>query len=154
MPALTPRRIVGVFGAMRVAIGVAFAVAPHKLGVRSDEGQAGVLMTRSFAVREIVLGVGGLLAASSAEISPSAIRRWAGLGALTDGGDLLTSLDAVRRGDRSARVPTVMAAAGLAAELAAFRGTICDSGGGRRRGRGGRDVGGGVPSTVPIPAPH
>jgi hypothetical protein len=77
-------------------------------------------MTRSFAVREAVLGVGGLLAGANADASSSAIRTWAGLGALTGGGDLATALAAVRRGDRSARVPAVVAAAGLAAELWAF----------------------------------
>ena len=44
--------------------------------------------TLSFAVPEVVLGVGGLLAVKGADTSPAVVRAWAGLGALTDAGDL------------------------------------------------------------------
>src|ERR1700730_6450583 len=101
---------------MRVAIGVAFAVAPDRLSGPSDGPRGDTLMTRSFAVREVVLGVGGLLAATKADASPSAVRIWACLAALTDAGDLAASLAGVRRGP-SARVPALVAAAGLLAEL-------------------------------------
>jgi hypothetical protein len=77
-------------------------------------------MTRSFAVRELVLGVGGLLAVRRADSSPSALRTWAGLGALTDAGDLVASLAGVEKQGPSTRVAAGVAAAGLAAELWAF----------------------------------
>ena len=77
---------------MRVAIGVAFAVTPARFGGRSNGTPNATLMTRSFAVREAVLGVGGLLAVSRADASLSAVRTWAGLGALTDAGDLAASV--------------------------------------------------------------
>jgi hypothetical protein len=118
---INPRHIVGAFGAVRVAIGAAFAVAPARLGRGLPGTPTADLMTRSFAVREAVLGAGGLLAASWANASPSAVRTWAGLGALTDAGDLAASVIAVRRGDASARVPALVAAAGLTAELWALR---------------------------------
>ena len=105
---------------MRVAIGAAFALAPARLG-GSNGTSAATVMTRSFSVREVVIGAGGLLAVSQANASSSAVQRWAGLGALTDAGDLAVSVIAVRRGDASARVPALVAAAGLAAELWAFR---------------------------------
>jgi hypothetical protein len=77
-------------------------------------------MTRSFAVREVTLGVGGLLATAGADASPASVRTWAGLGALTDGGDLAVSLAGVRRNDPSAWVPALVATAGLVAEGWAF----------------------------------
>ena len=111
--------IVGTFAGIRVAIGVAFAVAPDRLSGPADGTRRDTLMTRSFAVREVVLGVGGLLAATRADITPSAVRTWAGLGALTDAGDLAASLIGGRP-KPSARVPALVAASGLAAELLAF----------------------------------
>ena len=113
--------IVGGFGAMRVAIGAAFAIAPARLGKPSNGTPTANLMTRSFAVREAVLGIGGLLAVRQTSVSSPAVRTWAGLGALTDAGDLAASLVAVRRGDSSARVPALVAGAGLVTELWALR---------------------------------
>jgi hypothetical protein len=116
---LSSRLVVGAFAAVRLTIGVAFAVAPDLLNGPSDGARGDTLMTRSFAVREAVLGVGGLLAATRADVSPSAVHTWAGLGALTDAGDLVASLAGARRG-ASARVPALVAAGGLLAELWAF----------------------------------
>ena len=118
MVKVSSRFVVGAFAGMRIAIGVAFAVAPNRLSGRSDGTRSDTLTTRSFAVREAVLGVGGLLAATRADISPSAVRMWAGLGALTDAGDLAASLAGA--GETSARVPALVAASGLLAELWAF----------------------------------
>ena len=114
------RRIVSALAATRVAIGVAFALAPHRLDGRKVHSRADTLMTRSFAVREVTLGVGGLLATVGAGARPSSVRRWAGLGALTDGGDLAASLVGVHRDDPSAWVPALVATAGLVAEGWAF----------------------------------
>lgn len=115
-----PRLVVGVFAATRVAIGVGFALAPRRL-IRGSVGAGNdTLMTRSFAVREVVLGVGGLYAVARADGPSSNVRLWAGLGALTDGGDLCVSLAGVRRGSSSARVPALVAATGLLSELWAF----------------------------------
>ena len=77
-------------------------------------------MTRSFAVREIALGVGGLLAATRPDVSPSAVRLWAGLGALTDAGDLAAAFAQMRRGERAA-APVLLAASGLLTEGWALR---------------------------------
>jgi hypothetical protein len=113
--------VVGVFAAARVAIGVAFAVAPSRLGNGTAPTRDAVLMTRSFAVREVVLGVGGLIAVARADRDPSGLRKWAGLGALTDGGDLGAAMAGARGDVSGARVPALVAAAGLACELWAFR---------------------------------
>jgi hypothetical protein len=102
---------------MRLGIGVAFALAPDRLAGRSDAMRSDTLMTRSFAVREVVLGVGALRAVRQADTSPSAVRMWAGLGALTDSGDLAASLASVRRREPSARLSALLAAMGLVAEL-------------------------------------
>jgi hypothetical protein len=120
MAKVSPRLIVGAFAGMRVAIGAAFAVAPDRLSGRTVRTDGDTLMTRSFAVREMVLGIGGLLAAAAADPSPAAIRMWAGLGTLTDGGDLAVSLAGARRGEPSPWIPALVATAGLAAELWAF----------------------------------
>jgi hypothetical protein len=114
------RQIVRALAMMRVAIGAAFALAPHRLDGRTVHSRADTLMTRSFAVREVTLGVGGLLATAGADASPSNVRTWAGLGALTDGGDLVVSLVGVRRNEPSAWVPALVATAGLVAEGWAF----------------------------------
>ena len=120
MALINARRIVGAFGLLRVAIGVAYGFAPARLGGGSDGAPNDALMTRSFAVREAVIGVGGLLAVRRAD-APSALRTWAGLGALTDVGDVAASLAAVRSGQPSARIPALVAATGLAVELCALR---------------------------------
>jgi hypothetical protein len=119
MAKVSSRLVVGIFAGTRVAIGVAFALAPDRLSTGSDGTRSDTLMTRSFAVREVVLGVGGLVAVASADRHPSAVRRWAGLGALTDTGDLFAALAGGPRRNH-ARVPALVAAIGLAAELWAF----------------------------------
>jgi hypothetical protein len=119
MVKVSSRFVVGAFGGIRIAIGVALTIAPNRLSGRSDGTRRDTLMTRSFAVREAVLGVGGLLAATRSDSSPSAVRMWAGLGALTDTGDLVASLAGVRQ-QPSARMPALVAASGLLFELWAF----------------------------------
>ena len=68
---INARHIVGPFGAIRVAIGVAFAFTPARFGGRSNGTPNDILMTRSFAVREAVLGAGGLLAVSRSSTGTS-----------------------------------------------------------------------------------
>jgi hypothetical protein len=114
------RRIVAALAAMRVAIGAAFALAPHRLDKRKVRSRADTLMTRSFAVREMTLGVGGLIGTMGAGTSPSTVRMWAGLGALTDSGDLAASLVGLSKDEPSAWVPALIATAGLVAEGWAF----------------------------------
>jgi len=116
---VSSRLVVGTFAATRVAIGVAFALAPDRLNTPS-EGYNDTLMTRSFAVREIVLGIGGLAAVTHADRDPSAVRTWAGLGALTDAGDLAASLAGGPGSNPAARLPALTAAIGLAFELWAW----------------------------------
>jgi hypothetical protein len=118
--------VVGAFAAARVAIGVAFAVVPRHRGDGTAPTRDAVLMTRSFAVREVVLGVGGLLAVARADRDPAGLRRWAGLGALTDTGDLWASLAGARSDAAGTRVPALVAAAGLACELWAVRAASLD----------------------------
>ncbi len=120
------KAVVGAFAVTRVAIGVAFALAPGRLAPGSTAPDDDTLMTRSLAVREVVLGVGGLVAVARAEHHPSDVRLWAGLGALTDGGDLCASVASIRRQGSSSRVPAVVAAAGLVCELWAFCATTPD----------------------------
>jgi hypothetical protein len=120
MAKVTARLVVGAFAVTRAAIGVAFAVAPDQLGAPADGTRRDTLMTRSFAVRELVLGIGGLVAVARAEPRPSAVRLWAGLGALTDAGDLAASLAGGPRRNPATRVPALVAAMGLGAELWAF----------------------------------
>ena len=104
--ALTTRQVVKGFGAVRVGLGVAFAIAPRRLSRGED-----VLMTRSFAVREIALGLGGLLAGSHQ------IRDWARAGALVDIGDIVASAAAVRRRTPMAVPSLLTAAVGFSLEV-------------------------------------
>lgn len=101
----TPRQVVTLFGVIRCGFGVAFLVAPRRLA-RGDD----VLMTRSFAVRELVLGVGGLRA------SPATTRDWARLGALVDAGDAAAAAVAARNRVPLSRMALLTALGGLAAE--------------------------------------
>lgn len=98
------------FGALRVGIGLAFAVAPKRLSRGED-----VLMTRSFAVREVALGLGGLRA------GPHEIRDWALAGALVDIGDLAASAVAVRRRTPMAVASLLTAIVGFGLEIYAAR---------------------------------
>jgi hypothetical protein len=118
MNKLTPRQVVGAFGLTRVAIGIAFATMPRRL--TSTGSTADALMTRTFAVREVVLGVGGLLAATNSTSRPTDLRLWAGLGALTDGGDFCLALAGSRDDSSSTRLAALVAAAGLVCEAWAF----------------------------------
>ena len=120
MRRVSPRFIVGVFAGLRVAIGLAFIIAPDRLSGPSRQSPDATLMTRSFAVREAVLGVGGMLAAAKRDDSLSAVRTWAGLGALTDIGDLGSSLVGPTLDTQPVLVPALMAATGLLVELWAF----------------------------------
>jgi hypothetical protein len=117
---VSAKNVVRVFAGIRVAIGLGFALPPDRLNGGSAGRAGDTLMTQSFAVREIVLGIGGLVATTRADASPSAVRMWAGLGALTDGGDVATALGGVRRGEQTV-IPAAVAAAGLVAELWALR---------------------------------
>ncbi len=125
MGKVSPRFIVGVVAGLRVAIGICFVVAPDQLTEASGGPRGATLMTRSFAVREAVLGIGGLLAVARTDDSLSAVRTWAGLGALTDIGDLGASLAASASGrEQSSRVPALVSATGLLAELWAFHSSV------------------------------
>ena len=101
-------RVVKGFGAVRLGLGVAFAVAPKRLSRGED-----VLMTRSFAVREAVLGVGALRA------RPQDVRGWARTGALVDLGDVIAAAVAVRRRTPMAVPSLLLAALALGVELRA-----------------------------------
>jgi hypothetical protein len=122
----TARGVVGAFAVARIAIGAAFAVAPSRLTAAPAASDGHILMTRSFAIRELVLGVGGLVAIARADSRQTSLRLWAGLGALTDGGDLCASLAALRSDASATRVPTMVAAVGLLGELWAFRAAAPD----------------------------
>jgi hypothetical protein len=117
MRRVSPRLIVGVFAGLRVAIGVAFMIAPDRMRGSSDRSSGATLMARSFAVREAALGVGGLLAVAGRDHSLAAVRTWAGLGALTDIGDLGASLAGAKEREQSVRGPALVATTGLLLEL-------------------------------------
>ena len=106
---LAPPHVVTGFGVVRVGLGIAFLVAPERLS-RSE-----ALMTRSFAVRELVLGVGGVARAGSGTAE------WAQLGALVDLGDALAAAAAVLRRVPGATPALLAALGGLAAETWAHR---------------------------------
>lgn len=103
-------------GVARIAIGVAFALAPSRLTTPGTGDDTNELMVRSFAVREVVVGVGALLATRSVGDARQ-LRFWAGLGALVDLGDLATALAG---GGPARRLPAALAATGLGAESWAF----------------------------------
>src|SRR5437588_13064975 len=118
---LSPRGVIGVFAGLRVAvgIGVGLSLFPAPVGELMGQDQSETLMTGYFAVRETVLGLGGFFTALAG--SPDAIRTWAALGALTDAGDLATSLKEFRNGgERGVLVQALLAVAGLVAESRAF----------------------------------
>ena len=117
MRRVSPGFVVGMFAVLRVVIGAVFMIAPDRVTGPSERSPGATLMTRSFAVREVVLGLGGLVAVAGRGDSLPAIRMWAGLGALTDIGDLVASLTESKKRRASALVPALVAAAGLVGEL-------------------------------------
>jgi hypothetical protein len=122
---VSSKTIVRLFAGVRIGIGVAFALAPEKLGRRQGTS-SGTLIVRSFAVRELVLGIGALLALAESGATPSAVRTWAGLGAMTDAGDFAAGLAGIRRREPSAGVSAVVAASGLGAEFWAFSASVTE----------------------------
>jgi len=94
----------------RVGIGLAFLLAPRRLNADAGEAGGSTLMVRSFAVREAILGIGGLVVAMRADDRPTDVQFWAGLGALVDTGDLGTAVVSKEA------IPTLMATVGLTAE--------------------------------------
>ncbi len=107
---VSTRGVVTGFGALRIGFGVALLLAPRRLSRGED-----VLMTRSFAVRDLVLGVGGVTdAARAASV-------WARLGVLVDAGDAASAAIAVRRKVPLATWALLAAVGGLAAETWALR---------------------------------
>jgi len=94
----------------RVGIGLAFLLAPRRLNADAGEAGGSTLMVRSFAVREAVLGIGGVIVAMRADDQPTDVQFWAGLGALVDTGDLGTAVVSKQA------IPSLMATVGLAAE--------------------------------------
>ena len=118
--AVGARNVVRTFAGIRLAIGIAFAVVPGRFNRGSGSNSPDILMTRSFAVREIALGVGGLLATSGPDATPSLLRMWAGIGVLTDAGDFAAACAQMRRGAPAA-VPAILAAGGLLIEGWALR---------------------------------
>jgi hypothetical protein len=107
---LAPRQAITALGALRIGLGVAFLAAPRRLSRGED-----VLMTRGFAVRELVLGIGGVMGAARGA------SEWARLGALVDLGDAASAAIAVRRRVPMAALGLLAALGGLAAETWAFR---------------------------------
>jgi hypothetical protein len=105
-----PRQAVTAFGALRIGLGVAFLAAPRRLSRGED-----VLMTRGFAVRELVLGMGGVMGVSRGASD------WARLGALVDLGDAAAAAIAMRRRVPMASLALLAALGGLAVETWAFR---------------------------------
>jgi hypothetical protein len=107
---LAPRQAVTTLGALRIGLGVAFWAAPRLLSRGED-----VLMTRGFAVRELVLGIGGVMGAARGASD------WALLGALVDMGDAASAAVAIRRRVPMATPAFLAALGGLAVEAWAFR---------------------------------
>ena len=118
MGTLAARRVIGAFALIRIAIGSAAMASPNRFSDRADRPNH-LLMIRSFAGREMALGVGGCLALrGSAPVST--LSMWAGLGAMTDAADLIAAIANLRRGDRSARAAALLAAIGLVSEGSAL----------------------------------
>lgn len=99
--------------AIRAVLGVVATAAPRWCWgqlTRSRPGDDAVLAVRMFAIRDLAMGLGGLLAARRGR----AVRGWAEAGALVDAGDAATfasnpALGGWRRG------AAVLAAGGTAA---------------------------------------
>jgi hypothetical protein len=107
---LAPRQAVTAFGALRIGLGVAFLAAPRRLSRGED-----VLMSRGFAVRELVLGIGAVMGGARGASD------WARLGALVDLGDAASAAIAVRHRVPMAAPALLAALGGLAVETWAFR---------------------------------
>ena len=115
---LGARRVIGAVAATRIVIGAVAMVSP-RLFTRGDSPEE-ILMARSFAGREMVLGFGGCLGLRRVSTPASRLSTWAGLGVLTDASDLFAAIASIRRGQSSARTAALLAIVGLAAEGSAL----------------------------------
>jgi hypothetical protein len=86
-----PATIVGGIAAGRAGLGVALLCAPgwawRLLTGSRRHGEATTLAVRMLAVRELALGLGGVMAARR---DPGAVRGWGEAGVLADAGDAVT----------------------------------------------------------------
>lgn len=108
---MNTKTVVRLLGASRLAIGAGFGIAPRRLAGPDTD----VFMTQSFAIREAVLGVGGLM---DGRRRPAT---WAALGTLVDAGDVAAAVLALRRREPAAPAAALVAAIGLLAEGLAAR---------------------------------
>jgi hypothetical protein len=98
----------------RVGVGVAMVVAPARFN-RQGSGTEALLM-RTIGVRDVVLGSGACVAWASG--GAGELRRWAAMGLLSDGADLVTGLGSKSLvGRRGALIATLAPVPFLAAEI-------------------------------------
>jgi len=91
----------------RVGVGVVMVVDPFRFN-REGSGTEALLM-RTIGVRDLVLGSGACVAWASG--GEGELRRWASMGLLSDGADLVTGLRSKPLvGSRSALIATLAAA--------------------------------------------
>ena len=101
----------------RVGVGVAMVVAPARFN-RDGSGTEALLM-RTIGIRDVVLGSGACAAWASG--GDGEFRRWASMGLLSDGADLVTGLRSKPLvGSRSALIATLAPVPFLAAEIFGF----------------------------------
>lgn len=101
----------------RVGVGVVMVVDPLRFN-RQGSGTEALLM-RTIGVRDLVLGSGACVAWASG--GEGELRRWASMGLLSDGADLLTGLRSKPLvGSRSALIATLAPVPFLAAEIFGF----------------------------------
>lgn len=122
MPAsIDHRYLARLVGMARIVIGVAFILSPARaargwIGAPATE-QGGKVAVRALGIRDLVIGVGTVQAASSGD---PALRRWVVSGGLCDMTDAAATVMAYRSlPKRSRALSLVVAAAGAALAFAA-----------------------------------
>ena len=82
---------------LRIAVGAALAIAPRpvlRLQTPDDPSGPLVLMTRTVGIRDVVIGVGSMAAARSG--NQAELRKWVGVGLLSDVLDALAGASSAR----------------------------------------------------------
>jgi hypothetical protein len=123
---LAGRRRAEAVGYLRVAVGLGLIMAPYAVArLQSDASPSGsrALLIRTVGIRDVVLGIGTVMAARSAEGDTS---RWVGLGLMSDTLDVVAgAISASKSGTwgdlAAAAVPVPVILADLRV-LAALRG--------------------------------
>ncbi|MDV6014267.1 hypothetical protein [Haloechinothrix sp. LS1_15] len=109
---ITTRRLTGLYGLLRIIVGVFALIAPNRLTTlwvgRIRPREASVVLGRALGARDVAIGAGTL----ASSLSDRPVSSWIVAGGSADAVDALVTATAWRRLPRKRRVLVLLAAGG------------------------------------------